>query len=168
MRYAFEPVISVPSNSTKFLRLLHVFTKGRKGESEGTSLIFRLRLRSNPRHTTSVFHTDIFRFRYFTLSSPFLRCRSDNWEKILTVESLLAKTSVLPTVLLAQKKTNFRALGSVAWYPYQDFLTEFPFLKWALLFKRQTAGTNWWFEFKRVKASMLVDKIFVFAEFAWK
>ena len=36
------------------------------------------------------------------------------------------------------------------------------------MFKSQTAGTNWWFEFKRVKASMLVDKIFVFAEFAWK
>ena len=59
MRYAFEPVISVPSNSTKFLRPLHVFTKGRKGESEGTSLIFRLRLRSNPRHTRHQFFTQI-------------------------------------------------------------------------------------------------------------
>ena len=59
-REEYDDLYSVPAKA--FVDEF-VFTRGRRGQSGGTSLIFRLRLRCNPRHMTSGFHTHDFLFR---------------------------------------------------------------------------------------------------------
>ena len=122
------------------LRPLHVFTKGRKGESEGTSLIFRLRLRCNRHVTWHQFFTQIS-FALDNLHSPGHFYADDptktkdsySWisprENFCITHSSLGSKENKLLVFITFLTLKCGALGSVAWCPYQDFLTESPFLK---------------------------------------